>query len=229
VAALSLVLYSISILYTDIVRAMLLFYLTPLWSTLLARLVLGESITSLRWLAMALGIAGMLVIFRADMGLPIPERLGDWLALLSGVLWAVASVMLRADRGTHTIELFTLNFLWSAIVAVGVVLIIDPQFSTSPPLTVYLEQLPWLLPVIVTVVMSGVYTTMWGAPKLSPGIVGLLFMTEISVGAVTAALWSGDPFGWRDLTGIILITAAGALESLWSLWAPSETRLDHAR
>ncbi|MFL5259688.1 MAG: DMT family transporter [Hyphomicrobiales bacterium] len=229
VSALSLVLYSISILYTDIVRAMLLFYLTPLWSTLLARLILREPITGLRWLAMAIGIAGMLVIFRVDAGLPFPERLGDWLALMSGVLWAVASVMLRADRGTHTIELFTLNFLWSAIVALGVVLVIDPEFSTSPPLRVYFDQLPWLLPVIVTVVMSGVYTTMWGAPKLSPGIVGLLFMTEISVGAVTAALWSGDPFGWREAIGIVLITAAGALESLWSLVAPCETRLDHAR
>ena len=46
--AVSLVLYSISMLYTEVVRAMLLFYLTPLWSTLLARLLLGEPITRAR-------------------------------------------------------------------------------------------------------------------------------------------------------------------------------------
>jgi len=79
--------------------------------------------------------------------------------------------------------------------------------------------LPWLVPVIVVVVMSGVYASMWGAPKLNPGIVGLLFMTEISVGAITAALWSGDPCGWREVIGIVLITAAGVIESVWDLLA----------
>src|SRR4051812_1518632 len=32
VSAFGLVLYSVSVLYTDVVRAMLLFYLTPIWS-----------------------------------------------------------------------------------------------------------------------------------------------------------------------------------------------------
>ena len=215
--AVSLVLYSISMLYTEVVKAMLLFYLTPLWSTLLARVFLDEPITRLRWLAMALGLIGMLVIFRADIGMPLPQSAGDWLALASGLIWSVASVMLRTDKGTSAIELFTQNFIWSGVIALAFVLIIDPGFNTSPPLLDYIEQLPWLVPVIVTVVMSGVYASMWGAPKLNPGIVGLLFMTEISIGAITAALWSGDPFGWREAIGIVLITTAGILESLWDL------------
>ena len=52
--------------------------------------------------------------------------------------------------------------------------------------------------------MTGMYATMWGAPKLNPGVVGLLFMTEISVGAITAAIWSGEPFGYRELSGSFL-------------------------
>ena len=36
---------------------------------------------------------------------------------------------------------------------------------------------------------------------MAAGLVGLLFMTEISVGAITAAIWSGDPFGWREVAG----------------------------
>jgi drug/metabolite transporter (DMT)-like permease len=216
-AAVSLVVYSISILYTDVVRAMLLFYLTPVWSTLLARAFLGEPITRPRLLAMALGLAGMLAIFRIDIGMPWPQRTGDWLALSSGLLWSITSVLLRSDRGTSAIELFTQNFLWSGIVAFAFVLIAQPTLSAAPTLSRCLEQLPWLVPVIVIVVMSGVYATMWGTPKLSPGIVGLLFMTEISVGAVTAALWSGDPFGWPEIIGITLITAAGLLESLRDL------------
>jgi drug/metabolite transporter (DMT)-like permease len=227
-AAVSLVLYSISMLYTDVVRAMLLFYLTPLWSTLLARVFLREAITRLRWLAIVLGLVGMFVIFRVDTGMLLPERPGDWLALASGLLWSVTSVLLRADKGTAAIDLFIQNFIWSGVVALLFVVIAQPSFADSPALSSYLEQLPWLVPVIVIVVMSGVYTTMWGAPKLDPGIVGLLFMTEISVGAITAALWSGDPFGWREVIGIVFITAAGVLETAWKLVLIRKTEIHPA-
>jgi drug/metabolite transporter (DMT)-like permease len=218
VAALSLVLYSISILYTDVVRATLLFYLTPLWSTILARIFLGESITPLRWLAMAVALVGMLVIFRADSGIPLPEQPGDWIALASGFLWSVASILLRADKKSAAIDLVIQNFLWSAVVAGALLLLFGPGVSASPPFAVYVAQLPWLIPTLLIVVMSGVYTSMWGTPKLNPGLVGLLFMTEISVGAATAALWSGDPFGWREVAGIVLISVAAVMESLWDLW-----------
>jgi drug/metabolite transporter (DMT)-like permease len=218
VAAVSLVLYSVSILYTDVVRATLLFYLTPLWSTLLARIFLGEAITPLRWLAMTIAILGMLVIFHADSGIPVPENPGDWIALASGLLWSVASILLRADKGSAALDLLIHNFIWSAVIAAFLLLVFGPGRGASPPLFVYLAQLPWLIPTVLIVVMSGVYTSMWGTPRLNPGLVGLLFMTEISVGAATATLWSGDPFGWREAIGILLISGAGMLESLWELW-----------
>jgi drug/metabolite transporter (DMT)-like permease len=93
-----------------------------------------------------------------------------------------------------------------------------PNLATSPQISVFLVQLPWLVPTVIVVVISGVYASMWGTPKLNPGLVGLLFMTEISVGATTAALWSGDPFGWREAIGVVLITVAGVMESVWELW-----------
>ena len=50
-------------------------------------------------------------------------------------------------------------------------------------------------------------------------MVGLLYMTEVSVGAATAALWAGEPFGWREVAGIALITVAGLLDSIWDVVA----------
>lgn len=216
-AALGLVLYSVSVLYTDVVRAMLLFYLTPVWSTLLARIFLKEAITPVRLLGIGLGLAGMLVIFKLDMGFPWPEQPGDWLALASGILWAVTASMLRAKQTSAALEVWTQNFLWSGVVALAFILVFPPALDSAPSLDLVVGQLWWLVPTIVIVVMSGVYAALWGASKLSPGLVGLLFMTEISVGAITAAIWSGEPFGWREAIGVTLITGAALMESLWSL------------
>jgi len=58
-------------------------------------------------------------------------------------------------------------------------------------------------------VVPAAWTAIWGAPHLNPGVVGLLFMTEISVGTATAAIWAGEPFGWRESIGVVLITMAG--------------------
>ena len=39
-------------------------------------------------------------------------------------------------------------------------------------------------------------------------------MTEISVATVTAAIWAGEPFGLREIVGVVLISSAGLAESL---------------
>jgi drug/metabolite transporter (DMT)-like permease len=218
-SALGLALYSLAILNTEVVTALLLFYLTPIWSTLIARIWLGEPITPMRWLALALGLAGMMVILKADHGVPWPDQPGDWMALASGIGWAITANLYRADGGRiAAIDLLNQNFLWSAIVALLVVVIMHPDGANAPSLATYAAELWWLVPTVIAVVMTGVYATMWGAPKLNPGIVGLLFMTEISVGAVTAAIWAGEPFGIREIIGIVLITGAGVAEGIWELW-----------
>ena len=43
-AGLALLLYAMSIVYTDVVRAILLFYLTPIWGTILARIFLARKL-----------------------------------------------------------------------------------------------------------------------------------------------------------------------------------------
>jgi drug/metabolite transporter (DMT)-like permease len=56
--------------------------------------------------------------------------------------------------------------------------------------------------------------TIWPATVLSPGRVGILLMGEIVVGVTSAALFSGQPFGLRELVGTLLILAAGVVEVL---------------
>jgi drug/metabolite transporter (DMT)-like permease len=221
--AIGMVPYSVSLIYTDVVRAILLFYLTPIWSALLARLVLGEAITPVRWFSMALGFGGLMVILNNDTGLPLPANAGDWLAFAAGILWAAAAVSLRRGPFHDAIELTSANFLWSAVLAI-LFLVLFGGAGPPPDAAAILGSLPWLLPTLLVVLLTGTYATMWATPKLNPAVVGLLFMTEISVGAVTAALWANEPFGAREVAGVVLITGAGILESIWELWVRPRLR-----
>jgi drug/metabolite transporter (DMT)-like permease len=221
--AIGMVPYSVSLIYTDVVRAILLFYLTPIWSALLARLVLGEAITPVRWFSMALGFGGLMVILNNDTGLPLPANAGDWLAFTAGILWAAAAVSLRRGPFHDAIELTSVNFLWSAVLAI-LFLVLFGGARPPPDAAAILGSLPWLLPTLLVVLLTGTYATMWATPKLNPAVVGLLFMTEISVGAVTAALWANEPFGAREVAGVVLITGAGILESIWGLWVRPRPR-----
>ncbi len=213
VTAASLVLYADALIYTEVIRAMLLYYLTPVWSTLLARIYLKEPITLSRWIAIALGFSGIMVIFGADTGVPWPRNTGDWMGLASGMFWAVAAVRMRSDKKNHAIEFTTVQFGWGTLLAIGIALLPLAGAGPAPELERVAGVLPWLL-LVLLVVVPGTFAAMWGTPLLSPGIVALLFMTEISVGTVTAALWAGEPFGAREIIGILLISGAGLAESL---------------
>jgi drug/metabolite transporter (DMT)-like permease len=211
----SLAFYSNALLYTEVIRGLVLYYTTPVWSLLLARVVLGETITAPRVLAILFGIAGMLVMFGIDVGFPWPRNIGDWMALIGAMGWAVAAVLLRKDDGSRSMEICSVYFFYGVIAAI--LLAISPMAGEieMPDWSVIVDVLPWTIPIAI-IVIPGAYAAFWGAPHLNPGVVGLLFMTELSVGGITAAIWANEPLGTRELTGIALISIAGLIEFIYA-------------
>lgn len=211
----SLAFYSNALLYTEVVRGLVLYYTTPVWSLLLARIILGEAITPARILAIIFGLAGMLVMFGIDLGYPWPNNIGDWMALIGAAGWAIAAVLLRKDDGSRSLEICSVYFFYGVIASI--VLAFSPMAGKPeiPHWSVIADVLPWAIP-IALIVIPGAFAAFWGAPHLNPGVVGLLFMTELSVGGITAAIWAGEPLGARELSGIALITLAGLIEFLYA-------------
>ena len=231
IGGLCLVLYSTAFLYTDVIHATLLYYLTPIWSALLARAWLKESITRDRTLAIILGTTGLLIILNLDQGLPLLRNPGDWMALISGLIWAVfANAMRRSETSYDTIDVLFCWFFWGTVIAVILGLLPVLDRPDPPTIEQIVTVLPWLIPVVLFVIIPGFYAITWGVPLLSPGTVGVLFMTEISVGAISAALLTDEPFGVREILGVILITMAGLTEVvvpiLSTLFSSRSTRVD---
>ena len=204
--------YANSLLLTEVIRALLLFYLTPIWSTILGIALLGERLSWARVLAIGLGVGGAMVILGLDHGLPLPRNAGDWMALSAGAIWAYACVGIA--RSNH-VPIANQAFAWifGALVmsALLVVLLAPgaiamPQLGANAVLAFLVFALIINLPCMAVVV--------WGARLLSPGRVGLLLAGEIAFGVVSAAILTDEPFGMRETIGTALILSAVLVEVL---------------
>ncbi len=209
-SGLTLFLYTLAFLYTDVVRAMLLFYLTPIWSTLIAAFVLGESITLPRVIAIFLAIFGMLIIFGLGLNIPIPNNIGDWLGLCSGITWAVTVVRIRKYESESATDMTIGFFFWCAVMALTICLVLAP--NNAPSFGQMQPTLVWLFPFMAIIVIPGAFASLWGPKFVSPGLASLLMMTEIIFGSITAALFANEPFGLREITGVLLIASASLVE-----------------
>ena len=205
-------LYANAFLNTEIVRVLLLFYLMPIWATILGRLFLGESITVVRFFAIALGLGGLFVMLGIDHGWPLPKNTGDWMALAAGMMWAYTCVRYRQATAVGAIEQ-TFGFSLGCAVC-GLIFLLIP---TDGPgiVTAFdtLDSIVWIvLGVTAAIAIATNFLIIWGARQLSPGLVGLLNLMELVAGAATAAWLSGEPFGWREIVGGTLIAAAALVD-----------------
>ena len=217
-AGIALVCYAGALIFTEVVRATLFYYLTPIWSTVLARFVLGERITALRWGTIALGLAGLLIIVKADTGLSDGLSIGDWLGIVSGLVWAAAAVYMKSEEDGNGIDFALSYFVWGSFAALLLVALPFGSAQSIPHWETTLSVLYWMVPVALFLIIPPALAIMWGATVLSPGLLATLFMTEISAAAVTAAIWAGEPFGTREILGVILITAAGVFEPVLNMY-----------
>ena len=207
-------LYTVSLVLTDVLHAILLFYLTPVWSTLAGWFFLRERLSLSRIIAMALGFAGMACILGIKDGLPLPRNAGDWLALGSGMLWAAGTLRSFA-RPSEGIALPVFSFSIGGLASSAVILMIAAGLSLPLASTGNIANaLPWIVLLALIIFVPPNFLVLWAAQRIDSGRVGILLMTEVLVGSVTAAAFSGEPFGIMELTGTILIVAAGLIEVL---------------
>ena len=204
------VLYSAGFLYGKVAVVILLFYLTPVWSTLLARYVMGWSTPWLRLAAIAVGIAGLVCVLSADGGLPRPRDLGDWLGLASGALWAVATTGIRA-RGEAGPGESAFVFALGGCLCAGV---LAPLLEPLPrvPADRMLAAAAWTIGAGTLwwgVSMAGL---IWAAARLEPARVGILLRAEVLLGTASAAIIAGESLGALELVGGALVLAAAVLE-----------------
>jgi drug/metabolite transporter (DMT)-like permease len=225
-AGTSFVLYSNSYAFTTILNVLFLFYLSPIWSTIMARAFLGEAVTPLRVMAIVAGFLGLGIMLGGGGEWPVPRNVGDWMTLSAGILWSAATVVLRkyqgpdsaplpADEAPGALENTVLFFAGATIGALILPLVLLPDpMGALPPFEDFRPYLPWIFGLALLWWVPTQLMLLWSVPKVSPGRIGILLMAEALFGSITAALFSDEPFGVRQIVGGVLILGAALADTL---------------
>ena len=83
--------------------------------------------------------------------------------------------------------------------------------GTPPSPDVIGSAAPFLLVCMLWQVLLA-WLVMWGSGFVEPGRVTVLLLLEVVGAAVSAAILTDEPFGWREILGCIFIVGAGLIE-----------------
>lgn len=201
----------------DVVRVVLLFYLMPAWTVLLAWPMLGEKPTAPALLRLALAMAGVAIVLKTgDSAWPVPESAADWLALMGGFSFALTNILLRklhrAAATARVLAMFGGGALLAAIAAgAGMAL----GFVAAPPA----PQAHWAVVALALSLgfLAGNVALQYGASRMNAHAAALIMLSEVVFASLSSvALGAGELTG-RSLFGGALILAAAA----WSAWPAS--------
>ena len=199
--------YVLATLNGEVVRVLLLFYLAPLWTVLLSRVLLAERLNRCGAFIVLLSLSGAAVLlWEAGMAIPLPQDAADWLGLGSGFLFALFNVLSRLARIVPVEVKSMASFVGG--VAVGGALL---GAGFGAPVTVAAGDawtMAGLFALLGLVLVAGNVVVQHGLSNMAANRAIVIMLVEVGIAAVSAWLLAGESFGWRETVGGAMILTA---------------------
>lgn len=197
----------------DVVRVVLLFYMMPAWSVLVAWALLGEKPTRASLLRLALAMAGVLIVLKTpDSPWPVPQSAVDWLALMGGLSFAITNALLVKYNDSPSSGRMLAMFAGGALLSTGVSLL-GLMLGTLPQPALQTASIPVFFGLCLAFIISNAMLQ-YGAARLVASTTALLMLTEILFASVSAAALGAADFNPRVLWGGSLIVMAALLAAM---------------
>jgi hypothetical protein len=204
----------------DVVRVVLLFYLMPAWSVLLAWRLLGERPTPAALTRLLLAFGGVALVLVPEgtfsggsPGLLRGLSLADGLALFGGFTFALTNVLLRRLQAVPAQARMLAMF--SGCMAMGLFsAFAGSSVGLVPPLPA--PQAGWMLIAagLAVLLMLGNWALQFGAARLPAGVTAVVMLAEVVFASVSSVLIAGEVLTPRTLLGGACIIAAALLSAL---------------
>ena len=198
--------YVLAMLHGEVMRVLLLFYLAPLWTVFLARLLLNERVNAVGAGVIALSLAGAAtMLWHPGLGLPWPGNGAEWMGLGAGFLFALSNVLIRRTPQL-SIELKSVAVFFGMVVVGTAAVLLEPSGNgkgvEDPSIWAMIALIGVILLVINLVVQ-------YGLTHVAANQAIVIFLFELVVAALSSWLLAGETMGLREWGGGALIVAAG--------------------
>ena len=201
----------------DVVRVILLFYLMPAWTVLLAWRFLGERPNGSGLLRLVLAFGGMALVIipqRASwQSLTAGAALPEVLAILGGFCFACTNVILR--RSFHTPSMARVLAMFIGCMAIGLLTAtLGSTWGHFP--AVPAPDAVWLgcLLAMAVLVAIGTWALQYGAARVPTSTTSLIMLSEVLFASGSAWLLGATELTPRMLIGGVLIITGALLAVL---------------
>lgn len=199
--------FILAVLEGEIVRVLLLFYLSPIWAIFLAVIILRERLTMTGICSLVLAMVGAgLMLWRPDQNYINSISIADFYAITAGMAFAVTNIVVRKIGDTPYAVKIGVAWLGVLTLTISGILLFQmplPTFSLSAGILCLFIGFPFML--IMT------WTAQYGVTHLPIQRSSVIFLLEIVAGAISAALLTNEVVKNAEYIGGFLIVSAGLI------------------
>lgn len=201
--------FILAILEGTVVREILLFYLSPVWTVILGWFVLHEKPGWLAWVTIIMAMVGAIImLWQPGMALSPAAAPADVMAITAGMAFALMNVLVRKGGETPLIQKMI-----AAITGVVLLSLLALPVLQLPLPSVTLPALGVVLAVGAVGIVIMISSAQYGVTHLPVHRSAILFLFEIVAGAVSAALLTNEVLLIREWVGGALVIIAALLSA----------------
>lgn len=179
--------YANGLVQTSVIRATLLFYLSPIWSTIIGIIWLNERLTIARVISIIVALIGLILLlydFRNQETVML--NFGDFSSILSGLFWALGASILKKWSKLPIIPLTAIVYF--STTSLSILLAIIVYKAPIPSLALIGQNFSTAFIWSVIVLLPSFCIIFRISQILFPGRVGILMMSEVAVAVISAKI-----------------------------------------
>ena len=207
--------YANGLVETSVIRATLLFYLSPIWSTIIGIIWLNERLTIARVISIIVALIGIIFLlydFRDQETVIL--NFGDFSSILSGLFWALGASILKKWSNLPIIPLTAVVYF--STTSLSILLAVVFYKAPIPSLALIGQNFPIAFIWSVIVLLPSFCIIFRISQILFPGRVGILMMSEVAVAVISAKiLLPEEQMVILQWIGALAILLAGVVEIIF--------------
>jgi drug/metabolite transporter (DMT)-like permease len=198
--------YVLGVLEGEVMRVLLLFYLAPLWTPPIARIVLDERLDRRGLAVMALAFSGaMIMLWHAELGFPWPRSRAEWLGLAAGLLFALGNVLVRKLQDMTDVAKSIV--IWAGVTVAALLHLPGSKVGAERAWILAWEQGAWIAGIGLSLFAMSL-ALQHGLTRIPANRAIVILLFELVVAAFAAHYLAGEVLRPQDWIGGAFIVAA---------------------